>query len=157
VDAFAPDTTDTSRKEEGQIRELLLVQHLQGAILSLTKSQILASNLYLCGTGPLFGQCIFGVKTNCRDIAQAGYIDRYLFATQLEYRLVLLKRFGLVGFGGVGEIAPSVGQFNYDNLLLSIGTGLRFLLDKKYHVNLRANIAEGKTGPAWSMGVGEDF
>jgi hypothetical protein len=54
-------------------------------------------------------------------------------------------------------VAPSVGQFNYSNLLPSIGTGLRFLLDKKYHVNLRANIAVVKTGHTWSMGVGEDF
>jgi hypothetical protein len=127
---------------------------------SLSKSQVLAYNLYLCGTGgdaPFYGQCIFGVQNELQGYTAGRYIDRYMFATQLEYRLVLPKRFGLVGFGGVGEVAPSVGQFNYSNLLPSIGTGLRFLLDKKYHVNLRANIAEGKTGHTWSMGVGEDF
>jgi len=32
-----------------------------------------------------------------------GYLDRYMVVTQLEYRLVLPKRFGLVGFGGIGE------------------------------------------------------
>jgi hypothetical protein len=95
-------------------------------------------------------------RTNCRDTA-GPYIDGYIFATQLEYRLALPKRFGLVGFGGVGEAAPSVGQFNYSNLVPSIGTGLRFLLDKKYHINLRVNIAEGGNGPTWSMGMGEDF
>jgi hypothetical protein len=127
---------------------------------SLTKSQVLAYNLYLCGTGgdaPYYGQCIFGVQNELQGYTAGRYIDRYMFATQLEYRLVLPKRFGLVGFGGVGEVAPSVGQFNYSNLLPSIGTGLRFMLDKKYHVNLRANIAEGKNGHTWSMGVGEDF
>ena len=127
---------------------------------SLTKTQVLAYNLYLCGTGgdaPFYGQCIFGVQNELQGYTAGRYIDRYMFATQLEYRLVLPKRFGLVGFGGVGEVAPSVGQFNYSNLLPSIGTGLRFMLDKKYHVNLRANVAEGKNGPTWSMGVGEDF
>jgi hypothetical protein len=127
---------------------------------SLTKSQVLAYNLYLCGTGgeaPFYGQCIFGVQNELQGYTAGRYIDRYMFATQLEYRLVLPKRFGLVGFGGVGEVAPSVGQFNYSNLLPSIGTGLRFMLDKKYHVNLRVNIAEGKNGHTWSMGVGEDF
>jgi hypothetical protein len=127
---------------------------------SLSKKQVLAYNLFLCGTGgdaPFYGQCIFGVQNELQGYTAGRYIDRYMFATQLEYRLVLPRRFGLVGFGGVGEVAPSVGQFNYSNLLPSIGTGLRFLLDKKYHVNLRANIAEGKNGHTWSMGVGEDF
>jgi hypothetical protein len=127
---------------------------------SLTKSQVLAYNLYLCGTGgeaPFYGQCVFGVNNELQGYVAGRYIDRYMFATQLEYRLALPKRFGLVGFGGVGEVAPNVGQFNYSNLLPSIGTGLRFLLDKKYHVNLRLNIAEGKDGHTWSMGVVEDF
>ena len=30
-------------------------------------------------------------------------LDRYMFGTQLEYRLALRKRFGVVGFGGLGE------------------------------------------------------
>jgi hypothetical protein len=127
---------------------------------SLTKSQVLAYNLYLCGTGgeaPFYGQCIFGVQNELQGYTAGRYIDRYMFATQLEYRMVLPKRFGLVGFGGVGEVAPSVGKFNYANLLPSIGTGLRFMLDKKYHVNLRVNVAEGKNGHTWSMAVGEDF
>ncbi len=127
---------------------------------SLSKSQVLAYNLYLCGTGgdaPFYGQCIFGVQNELQGYTAGRYIDRYMFATQLEYRVELPKRFGLAGFGGLGEVAPSVGQFNYSNLLPSIGTGLRFLLDKKYHVNLRLNVAEGKNGPTWSMGVGEDF
>jgi hypothetical protein len=127
---------------------------------SLTKSQVLAYNLFLCGTGgeaPFYGQCIFGANNELQGYEAGRYIDRYMFATQLEYRLVLPKRFGLVGFGGVGEVAPTVGQFNYSNLLPSIGTGLRFELSKNYHVNLRLNVAEGKNGPTWSMGVGEDF
>jgi outer membrane protein assembly factor BamA len=73
--------------------------------VSLSKSQVLAYNLYLCGTGgdaPFYGQCIFGVQNELQGYTAGRYIDRYMFATQLEYRLVLPKRFGLVGFGGVG-------------------------------------------------------
>jgi hypothetical protein len=65
---------------------------------SLTKSQVLAYNLYLCGTGgdaPYYGQCIFGVENELQGYTAGRYIDRYMFATQLEYRLVLPKRFGL--------------------------------------------------------------
>jgi hypothetical protein len=34
---------------------------------------------------------------------------------------------------------------------------VRFLLNKKYHVNLRADAAIGKNGHTWAMGVGEAF
>jgi hypothetical protein len=37
------------------------------------------------------------------------------------------------------------------------GGGLRFQLSKKYHVNLRADIAQGTDGHTFSMGVGEAF
>ncbi|HEY6273375.1 MAG TPA: hypothetical protein VIX19_15450, partial [Terriglobales bacterium] len=57
---------------------------------------------------------------------------------------------------GVGEVAPSVGKFDYDNLLPSIGAGPRVNLSKKYQVNLRLDVAQGKDGYTWS-GVGEAF
>jgi hypothetical protein len=34
---------------------------------------------------------------------------------------------------------------------------IRFLLSKKYHVNLRTDFAWGKDNFTWSMGVGEAF
>jgi hypothetical protein len=45
------------------------------------------------------------------------YIDRDMIATQLEYRLELPWRFGIVAFGGLGEVAPSVSKFRYQSLL----------------------------------------
>ena len=35
--------------------------------------------------------------------------------------------------------------------------GIRFLLSKKYHVNLRADAAIGKSSHTWALGVGEAF
>jgi hypothetical protein len=156
----ASSTLGVTNPSRGKVYTYQTYRIIFNKYASLSKKQVLAYNLYLCGTGgdaPFYGQCIFGVQNELQGYTAGRYIDRYMFATQLEYRLVLPKRFGLVGFGGVGEVAPSVGQFNYSNLLPSVGTGIRFLLDKKYHVNLRANIAEGKNGHTWSMGVGEDF
>jgi len=122
--------------------------------------QVLAYNLSLCGVfgeAPFYGQCIFGANNELRGYTAGQYIDRFMIATQLEYRLDLPKRFGAAVFGGVGEVAPSVGKFNNDNLLPSIGAGPRFILSTKYHVNLRFDIAQGKNGHTWSMGVGEAF
>jgi hypothetical protein len=85
------------------------------------------------------------------------YLDRCMFAAQLEYRLVLPWRFGLVAFGGIGEVAPSDDGFRTDQFLPAGGTGIRFLLSKKFHVNLRTDFAWGKDNFTWSMGVGEAF
>jgi len=127
---------------------------------AVREGQILAYNVSLCATfgeAPFYGQCIFGANNELRGYTAGQYIDRFMFATQLEYRVDLPKRFGVAVFGGVGEVAPAVGKFDYDNLLPAIGGGPRFILSTKYHVNLRLDVAQGKSGHTWSMGVGEAF
>jgi hypothetical protein len=127
---------------------------------SLSDKQVLAYNLFLCATGgkpPFYGNCIYGANNELRGYVAGRYLDRYMVATQLEYRLTLPKRFGLVGFGGIGEVVPGTGQFRNNHFLPGIGTGLRFELSKKYHVNLRADVAWGLDGHTWIMGIGEAF
>ena len=127
---------------------------------SFGPKQVLAYNAYVCGTGghaPFFGQCIFGMQNELRGYPAGRYIDKDMLATQLEYRRVLFWRFGAVAFAGVGEVGPSWGEFNASNLLPSIGGGARFNLSTKYHVNLRADIAQGKDQHTFSMGLGEAF
>jgi len=129
--------------------------------LGLTKSQVLAYNAYFCATGghpPFYGNCIYGRKNELRGYEAGRYLDRYMLATQLEYRLVLPKRFGLVGFGGVGGMAAGGHEFfRSENFLPSAGGGLRFLLSKRFHVNLRTDLARGKGDHSLSMGLTEAF
>jgi hypothetical protein len=128
---------------------------------TLAKNQVLAYNLYVCGTGgdpPFYGNCIYGTNNELRGYAAGRYIDRYMIATQVEYRLSLPKGFGLAAFGGLGEVIPGGKEiFRANNVLPSIGGGPRYALSKKYHVNLRADFARGKDSWTWSMGVGEAF
>lgn len=122
--------------------------------------QVLAYNLFGCSTGgdaPFFGQCIFGMQGELRGYPAGRYIDRRMFATQLEYRLALPRRLGMAAFGGLGEVAPTFSDFDAGNILPSIGVGPRFMLSGKYHVNLRADVAWGKKGHTFSMGIGESF
>jgi hypothetical protein len=126
----------------------------------LTSRQVLAYNLYACATWgqpPFYGECLYGSNSELRGYIGGQHIDRYMLATQAEYRLALPWRLGLVAFGGVGEVAPSVGRFRYDNLLPAGGGGLRLKLSKKYSVNLRADIAQGRDGHTFSMGISEAF
>jgi Omp85 superfamily domain len=128
---------------------------------TVAKNQVLAYNLFFCGTGgdpPFYGNCIYGTNNELRGYEAGRYLDRYMIATQLEYRVSLPKRFGLAAFGGLGEVVPGGKEFfRINNFLPSIGGGPRFELSKKYHVNLRADFARGKDSWTWSMGVGEAF
>ncbi len=128
---------------------------------SVTKQQVLAYNGFACITGgqpPFYGNCIYGTNNELRGYVAGRYLDRYMVATQLEYRLALPKRFGVVAFGGLGEVAPGGNQpFKNTKFLPSGGGGIRFELSKKYHVNLRVDVAQGTDGHTWSMGVGEAF
>ena len=69
---------------------------------SLSRNQVLAYNFFTCATGgepPFYGNCIYGTNNELRGYEAGRYLDRYMFATQLEYRLSLPKKFGLAGFG----------------------------------------------------------
>lgn len=130
------------------------------AYQALSPKQVLAYNVYACMTGgraPFFGQCIFGTDSELRGYVAGRYIDRDMAAAQMEYRLSMPKRLGVVLFAGVGEVGPAFGEFNYSNQLPSIGVGPRFQLSTKYHVNLRADFAQGKNERTFSMGLGEAF
>jgi outer membrane protein assembly factor BamA len=128
---------------------------------NLSQNQVLASGSFACLTGgepPFYGNCIYGTNSELRGYTAGRYLDRYMLGTQLEYRVALPKRFGLVGFGGLGEVIPGGNQpFRTKNFLPSAGGGARFELSKKYHVNLRIDFAQGKDSHTWSVGVGEAF
>src|SRR5271168_4481165 len=131
---------------------------------SLNDKQVLAYDAYFCGTGgapPFYANCIYGTSNELRGYTAGKYFTRYSLATQLEYRLVLPKRFGLVVFGGLGGVIPAGSQplqvAQSAKFLPAGGGGLRFELSKKYHVNLRADIAQGRDGHTFGMGVGEAF
>jgi hypothetical protein len=53
-----------------------------------------------------------------------------MLATHAEYRVTLPWRFGMVAFGGLGEVAPGLGEFQFDHLLPAGGGGLRFKISK---------------------------
>jgi hypothetical protein len=131
---------------------------------SLSEKQVIAFDAYFCGTGgapPFYGNCIYGTSNELRGYTAGKYFTRYSLATQLEYRLVLPKRFGLVVFGGLGGTIPGGSQLlqrvQSGRFLPAGGGGLRYELSKKYHVNLRADIAQGRDGHTFGLGVGEAF
>jgi len=128
---------------------------------SLARNQVLAYNMFACVTGgqpPFYGNCIYGTNNELRGYIAGSYLDRYMGAAQLEYRLSLPWRLGLVAFGGLGGVVSGGNQpFRTKNFLPAGGGGARFELSKQYHVNLRVDFAQGKDTHTWSLGVGEAF
>jgi hypothetical protein len=131
---------------------------------SLNKKQVIAYDANFCATGgaaPFYGNCIYGTNNELRGYVAGRYFTRYAITTQVEYRLVLPKRFGVVAFGGLGGTIPAGSQLlqraQTSHFLPSGGGGLRFELSKQYHVNLRADIAQGRDGHTFALGVGEAF
>ncbi len=128
---------------------------------SISPNQVLAYDGYLCGTGgqpPFYGNCKFGMSNRLRGYTTGKYFTRYMGSTQLEYRLSLPRRLGLVAFGGLGGVIPGGQQlYGSRHLLPAGGGGLRFQVSKRYRVNLRADIGVGKDGHTTSLGIGEAF
>jgi len=122
--------------------------------------QVLAFRVFGCATAghvPFYDLCLLGMHNDIRGYKAGQYRDKLMLTTQVEYRLQLPKRFGLAAFFGLGEVAPDIASFNNDNLKPGGGGGLRFLLAKKNHVNLRVDYAAGLQGGGLYLGVAEAF
>jgi hypothetical protein len=127
---------------------------------TLSPKQVIAFRVYGCivaGDVPFYDLCLMGAHNDLRGYEAGRYRDRLMLSTQVEYRLELPKRFGLAAFFGVGEVAPTIGSFDAANLLPAGGAGLRFLVAKKNHINLRFDYGIGKDGGGFYMGVAEAF
>ena len=78
-----------------------------------------------------------------RGYFQGSYRDKNLLAFQSEYRLQVLKRWGIVGFLGAGGISDAMRDFELKNVKPSYGGGLRFKINRKENVNLRMDYGFG--------------
>jgi hypothetical protein len=111
---------------------------------------VLGYNLFLCENGgkpPFYGNCIYDTNNQLRGYQQGQYLDRFMMATQLEYRLTLPKRFGVVGFAGLGGVVPGSEQLRNKHFLPDIGIDLRYELSTKYHCQSSARRCPGKGQP----------
>ncbi len=93
------------------------------------------------------------------DDAMRGYLkgryrDNQMAMAQLEYRVPLYWRVGMVFWGGAGSVAPEVSSLT-DNLLTTYGAGLRFKIKDK--VNVRADIGVGEDETSFYFHVNEVF
>ncbi len=92
-----------------------------------------------------------------RGIEMGRFTDKNLLAFQAEYRFPIRGIFSMTVFGGFGEVAPSLSEFNSDDLKTAGGIGFRFAFDKEHNVNLRLDISGTIDEPMVYLNFGEAF
>ncbi len=83
--------------------------------------------------------------------------DRHYVAGQAELRFPVYKRFGGVAFAGLGDVFGEAGDLSLQRIKYSIGTGLRYALNKQEKLNARLDVGVGREGPAFYISVAEAF
>ncbi|GIU19887.1 MULTISPECIES: BamA/TamA family outer membrane protein [unclassified Shewanella] len=89
-----------------------------------------------------------------RGYIKGRYRDKQMMMGQVEYRLPIFQRYGMVFWGGVGSVADKMSDLN-EELLTSYGTGFRFKI--KDNINLRLDIGVGENETNFYLNVNEVF
>ncbi len=109
------------------------------------------------GDVPLFDLSYYGTRSDLRGYAGGTYQDKYLLATQLEYRWRFYKKWGLVAFAGTGGVAASPSDLDWGNGLPSAGVGIRYMASDEYDTNVGIDYAVGIDGGVFYFRIGEAF
>lgn len=127
--------------------------------LPIGETDVIALRAYArstSGDAPFFLLSTFGGSTDLRGYPSGRYRDRAMYALQGEYRWQLSDKWIVTGFAGFGEVAEDFSDFG-DNYLPAAGIGARFVISQKHRVSLSVDIAYGKDGGEFYLGVGEAF
>jgi hypothetical protein len=127
---------------------------------SIGPRNVIAWHAGVCGVdgpAPFYDLCMLGKSSDLRGYTIGQYRDRAMVAAQVEWRTELWWRFGATAFLGGGEVAEKFGALALDDTLPGGGLGLRFVLAKRNHVNLRVDYAWGKNSNALYVSVAEAF
>jgi hypothetical protein len=109
------------------------------------------------GAAPFYELSMLGGAYLMRGLYTGQYRDNALLAIQTEYRFPVWRRLSAAGFMGLGEVAPTFGNFQFDDLKFSVGAGLRFKLDRREGTNVRMDFACCKGSTGFYMTIQEAF
>ena len=110
------------------------------------------------GIGDLsFEQQFVVGRQDIRGYAQGKYRGDYLLAAQGEYRWNFHEKMSAVGFFGLATVFGSINEADEGVILPGIGTGIRYNIFPKYHMNVGLDIAAGKDDWGFYFRVGEAF
>jgi len=110
------------------------------------------------GIGDLsFEQQFIVGRQDIRGYTQGKYRGDYLLAAQGEYRWNFHEKMSAVGFLGLATVYGSINESDEGVILPGIGTGFRYNVFPKYHMNIGFDVAAGKDDWGFYFRVGEAF
>jgi hemolysin activation/secretion protein len=132
---------------------------------SIGKHNVFASQLlgqFNSGDVPFNQLALMGGESIMRGYYYGRYRDRNQIAAQVEYRFLPIPfnftdRIGAAVFAGAGKVFPDMRNFNLDNVVVSGGAGLRFLLFPKKDIYTRLDVAFTAEGTGFYLFIGEAF
>ncbi len=93
-----------------------------------------------------------------RGYYEGRYTDNNFIAAQVEHRFHLIERFGMVVFAAAGRVGLRPRDlFTFQGLKPSLGSGLRYAIDKKEKLNLRLDIGFGHRSTGVYFNITEAF
>lgn len=135
-------------------------------VLDLSYYQTVGQNVVLAfnsfnslvhGEAPFQQQSLFGGNKRMRGYYEGRYIDKNMAVLQTEARFEVYKRLGAVAFVSAGALGNEDQFLRMNEARWSYGAGLRFIINKKDHLNLRLDYALGKNTSGFYFTVGEAF
>jgi outer membrane protein assembly factor BamA len=123
---------------------------------SLTPKLVLAWEVEGCkksGSVALWDACRLGL----RGFPATDYMAESSASAQLEARWRFHPRWGAVAFGGAGTVGRALLESEEDELVPSVGVGLRFMVLPAKRINLRLDYGRSNGGEAIYFSVGEAF
>jgi hypothetical protein len=123
------------------------------------QQDVIATRLYTgIGMGDLSFQQQFIVgQEDIRGYSEGKFRGDYLVAAQGEYRWNFHKKMSAVGFFGIATIFGSINESDEGKILPGIGTGFRYNVFPKYHMNVGIDVAAGKDDWGFYFRIGEAF
>jgi hypothetical protein len=128
--------------------------------ISLNKNNVLAFQLgstLTFGNVPYRNLATLGGPNMMRGYYGGRYRDYNVVAFQVEERMHLFWRIGIVGFAGLGQVSDNLTHWHLDKIKYSIGSGLRFAVLPKEKLNVRLDYGFGYKSQNFYLTVTEAF
>lgn len=127
---------------------------------SLSPNTVLAGQFYLnlnVGEVPFKQAATLGGSSLLRGYYNGRYRDNNAVIVQAELRQHLFGRVGGAVFVGVGDVAHTPSSFDFLDLKPTGGAGLRYLISRKEHLNIRFDAAVGRNTHGFYVNISEAF
>ena len=124
------------------------------------RNEVVAFQIYFNfnkGSIPILSLASMGGHSLMRGYYSGRFRDKDLVAAQVEYRMHVWKRFGVVGFAGAGQVSNHLEDLGINQFKVAIGAGLRVALKPQERLNLRLDYGVARNSQGFYLTVAEAF